>query len=56
MYVCMHIFLYVCMCVDAYFKDLFLYRCLTHLDVAGTKPAEIICMYARLTTRKGDVP
>jgi hypothetical protein len=24
----------------------------THLDVAGTTPAEIVCMYVRLNTRK----
>ena len=46
--------MYVCMCGDAYSKDLFLFR--YHLDVAGTTPAEIVCMYVRLNTTKGDVP
>ena len=53
MYVCM----YVCMCGNAYSKDLrFSIGITTHLDVAGFTPAERVCVYVRLNTRKVSVP
>ena len=50
---CMYVCMYICMYGDAY---CFSIGITTHLDVAGTTPAEIVCMYVRLNTRKGDVP
>ena len=55
MYVCM----YVCMYVYGEMlipRTCFSIGVTTHLDVAGTTPAEIVCMYVRLNTRKGNVP
>ena len=51
MYVCMYV------CVEMLIpRTCFSIGVTTHLDVAGTTPAEIVCMYVRLNTRKGDVP
>jgi hypothetical protein len=55
---CMYV-QYVCMdvCVKILIpRTCFFLGVTTHLDVAGTKTAEIVCMYVRLITRKGDVP
>jgi len=55
---CMYV-QYVCMyvCVKILIpRTCFFLGITTHLDVAGTTPAEIVCMYVRLNTRKGDVP
>ena len=52
---CMYVCIYVCveMLIP---RTCFSIGVTTHLDVAGTTPAEIVCMYVRLNTRKGDVP
>jgi hypothetical protein len=55
---CMYV-QYVCMyvCVEMLIpRTCFSIGVTTHLDVAGTTPAEIVCMYVRLNTKKGDVP
>ena len=54
MYVCM----YVCMhaCVEMLTPwTCFSIGITTHLDMAGTTPAEIVCMYVRLNTKNGNV-
>ena len=55
---CMYV-QYVCMyvCVKILIpRTCFILGITTHLDVVGTTPPEMVCMYVRLNTRKGDVP
>jgi hypothetical protein len=52
---CMYVCIYVCveMLIP---RTCFSIGVTTHLDVAGTTPPEIVCLYVRLNPRKGDVP
>ncbi len=55
---CMYV-QYVCMyvCVKILIpRTCFFLGITTHLDVTRTTPAEMVCMYVRLNTRKGNVP
>ena len=55
MFVCMYVCIYVCMyvCVEMLIpRTCFSIVVTTHLEVAGTKPAEIVCLYVCKTEHK----